>query len=349
MRFAARQRRFARVNQWPALNALLKAGLLILLLTNTFKLYADNKITDPPAVASDKASQGLLLDITALPSSQRLVAVGERGHIVYSDDQGKNWQQAKVPTSQLITALHFVDQQQGWAVGHDSIILATNDGGATWQRQYDNLAVEAPLLDVWFINTQEGFVVGAYGQILRTTDGGNNWQDWSHTIENEEEFHYNSITAIDNDRLMIVGEAGLLYRSVNRGKNWELLESPYEGSLFGAVASGIPDGALIFGLRGHVFRTNDFGDTWQQVKVNTEQGLYGGQLLASQQITIVGNAGVVLVSKDAGVNFQVMQRADRKALSNVASLANQNLVLVGEGGVKLASPFGKPLVNKITE
>ncbi|MDE1461202.1 WD40/YVTN/BNR-like repeat-containing protein [Spartinivicinus poritis] len=343
MRFAARQRRFARLNRWPALNALLKAGLLILLLTNAFKLYADNKITDPPAVLSDKAAQALLLDITIPPGSQRLVAVGERGHIVYSDNQGQQWQQAKVPTSQLVTAIHFVDQHHGWAVGHDSIILATTDGGTSWQRQYDDLAMEAPLLDVWFFNQQVGFAVGAYGQILRTTDGGNRWEDWSHTIENEEEFHYNSITAIDNDRLIIVGEAGLLYRSTNKGKTWELLESPYEGSLFGTIATGTADSALIFGLRGHIFRTNDFGDSWQQVKVKTEQGLYGGQLSSDQQITLVGNAGVVLVSKDAGLSFQVVQRPDRKALSNVVSLADQKLVLVGEGGIKLASPLGKPL------
>lgn len=364
MRCAAWQRQFAQLYQWPALNILQKASLLILLLTHSFYLSAeateppatvndspvisDSPVTvgDPPAMSSDRAMQGLLLDITSPPGSQRLIAVGERGHIIYSDDLGKQWQQANVPSSQLITAIYFVDQQQGWAVGHDSIILTTTDSGTTWQRQFDDMEAEAPLLDVWFKNAQEGIAVGAYGQILRTTNGGQHWKDWSDAIENEDEYHYNGITALDNEHLIIVGEAGLLYRSDDGGNSWETLESPYEGSLFGAVGTGEQSSALIFGLRGHVFRTDDFGDSWQQVRVDTEQGLYGGQLLPNRQIVLVGNAGAVLVSKDAGFAFQVVHRPDRMALSNVVSLADHQLVLVGEDGVKLASSLGKPLTNQ---
>ena len=66
-------------------------------------------------------------------AGQRLVAAGARGHIVYSDDRGASWQQAKVPVSADLTALHFVDARQGWAVGHEGVVLHTADGGASWQ------------------------------------------------------------------------------------------------------------------------------------------------------------------------------------------------------------------------
>src|SRR5471030_2586830 len=81
------------------------------------------------SIESGKSVHGLLLDVTH--AGTRLVTVGERGHILYSDDQGKDWTQAKVPSRQLLTALYFVDDKHGWAVGHDAQILASSDGGAT--------------------------------------------------------------------------------------------------------------------------------------------------------------------------------------------------------------------------
>ena len=82
------------------------------------------------AIESPKAAKGLMIDV--VHAGKRLVAVGDRGHILYSDDQGATWTQAKVPTRQLLTAVFFVDDKQGWAVGHDAQILASTDGGATW-------------------------------------------------------------------------------------------------------------------------------------------------------------------------------------------------------------------------
>src|ERR1700712_5725559 len=97
---------------------------------------------------SAKAAKSLMLDV--VHAGSRLVAVGDRGHILYSDDQGKTWTQAKVPTRQLLTAVFFVDDKHGWAVGHDAQILASEDGGLTWTKQFDDLKRESPLLDVWF-------------------------------------------------------------------------------------------------------------------------------------------------------------------------------------------------------
>ena len=69
------------------------------------------------AIESAKASRTLLLDVAH--AGARLVVVGDHGHILLSDDQGKTWSQARVPTRQLLTAVFFVDEQHGWAVGHD--------------------------------------------------------------------------------------------------------------------------------------------------------------------------------------------------------------------------------------
>lgn len=171
------------------------------------------------SVESAKASKTLMLDV--VHAGQRLVAVGDRGHIVYSDDQGKSWTQAKVPTRQLLTAVFFVDDKHGWAVGHDAQILASDDGGSSWTKQFEDLTREAPLLDVWFKDASNGFAVGAYGALLETTDGGKHWEDASDRLENEDQFHLNAIAAVKDAGLFIVGEAGSMFRSADWGQTWE--------------------------------------------------------------------------------------------------------------------------------
>src|SRR5690606_16670813 len=76
-----------------------------------------------------------LIDVTS--AGDRLVAVGQRGHIIYSDDGGKTWEQGEVPVNVLLTAVHFPDATNGWAVGHGGVILHSGDAGKTWTRQVD--------------------------------------------------------------------------------------------------------------------------------------------------------------------------------------------------------------------
>ena len=157
---------------------------------------------DAPATPSPLAARSLLQGVTK--AGGRLVAVGQRGHIVHSTDNGASWKQASVPVSSDLTAVFFIDDKQGWAVGHDGVILHTADGGDKWSlqlsgraandlllaamerkaaaeptsedaknllaeaRRYKEQGADKPFLDVWFADAQNGYVVGAYNLIFRT-------------------------------------------------------------------------------------------------------------------------------------------------------------------------------------
>ena len=301
------------------------------------------------AIESPKAAKGLMIDV--VHAGKRLVAVGDRGHILYSDDQGATWTQAKVPTRQLLTAVFFVDDKQGWAVGHDAQILASTDGGATWTQQYQDLKRESPLLDIWFNNANHGLAVGAYGALIETTDGGKTWADVSDRLDNEDQFHLNAISFIKDAGLFIVGEQGSMFRSSDDGQTWEKLEGPYEGSLFGVISTAQPQTLLAYGLRGNLYRSTDFGTTWEQVELKAargalEFGLSGATLLEDGSIVVVGNGGSVVVSHDDGVTFSVFNRADRISLSSVTAAGNGNLILAGQGGVRVSTPTGAELVKQ---
>ncbi len=325
----------------------------VLLLSNMFVLpvVAQTEGVAAPAysIESAAARSGLLLDVVR--AGQRLITVGDRGHILYSDDDGQQWLQARVPTQQLLTAVYFVDDRYGWAVGHDALILATRDGGATWTRQYDDLEQEAPLLDIWFKDRNHGYAVGAYGMLLETFDSGSDWQRIDERIDNEDGFHLNAISAVGDAGIFIVGEMGLMFRSADWGQSWETLEGPYQGSLFGIVTGQQVDHLLVFGLRGHIFRSTDFAESWVRITVQTdsgelEYGLANGSLLDNGDVLIVGHSGTVLRSTDGGVSFSVSNRADRASITGVVADTQGGLILVGQNGIHQTDANGNDLHDK---
>ncbi len=292
------------------------------------------------ALIKPLASRSLLLDAVAV--SGRMVAVGARGHVLISDDEGETWRQAPVPTRATLTGVWFHDRQLGWAVGHDAIILRTRDGGENWQRLHYAPEQERPLLDVWFADADHGFAIGAYGYLLVTADGGDTWEDRLIVTEEESaevdaydlggDFHLNLITRAASGRLYIAAEAGTIYRSDDEGETWRTLPSPYHGSYFGCLPLA-GDSLLIFGLRGNLFRSDDAGESWQTVDSGTVAILNHGLSLTDGTVVIAGTAGTLLVSRDDGQSFSLVPQADRQGLATVLETGDGDLILVGEFGV----------------
>lgn len=289
-----------------------------------------------PAKAEEKsvharlATRSLLLDAQRI--GETLVAVGEWGHILISDDSGNSWQQASVPTQVMLTGVHFVDQQHGWAVGHDQVILRTLDGGQDWQLVYQNPEAESPLLDVYFIDLQHGYAIGAYGEFLETLDGGESWQ--SRQI-GDDDWHLNQIVP-SAERLYMAAESGTLYRSDDAGQSWLTLAPPYEGSFFGCLPLDA-DKLLLFGLRGNLFRSEDAGESWAVIETGTEASLTSGLRMTDGSIVIAGVAGSLLISKDDGQSFRLQQEKDRKGFTALLQASNGTMVGFGEFGIKTLS------------
>lgn len=318
------------------------AGLAV--LCTLMPVQADP--VDHPADIEPLAARSLLLDIAR--AGERLVAVGERGHILLSDDEGRGWTQAAaVPSRTMLTAVCFTDARHGWAVGHDEIILATQDGGRSWRRDHYAPESQQPLLDILCLDAQRLIAVGAYGSYFSSVDGGAHWNARKFTHqpllppakkaaaaddEIPPDYHLNRIIAA-GPNLFIAAEAGQVYRSADAGANWESLPSPYNGSLFGALS--LRDGGLlVFGLRGNLFLTHDAGLTWTKLNSATNAMLNDGLQLADGTIVLVGLSGAVVISHDGGASFTLDEQADRKGLSAAIAVGAEMIVAVGEGGTR---------------
>ena len=293
-----------------------------------------------PAETARLAPQSLLLDLAHAGS--RLVTVGERGHVLLSDNKGGTWRQAKrVPTQNLLTSVCFSDERNGIAVGHDEIVLTTADAGETWTRTHYAPEAQQPLLSV-LCNGHDAIAVGAYSTYFSSKDSGATWSERKFEAQSKasksddtgEDFHLNRVVSASGARLYIAGEAGHLYRSDDAGATWAQLPSPYEGSFFGVLPLN-GDALLAYGLRGHLFRSDDGGATWRAIETHTEAMLNDAVRLPGGGVAVVGLSGVVLLSADDGEHFTLAQQDDRKGLSAVRALGATQLVTVGEGGVKL--------------
>jgi photosystem II stability/assembly factor-like uncharacterized protein len=324
--------------------------------------FAD--VLDTRAAMSPLASRSLLQAVTT--AGNRLVAVGQRGHVVVSADGGATWKQSPVPVSSDLVAVHFVDAAQGWAVGHDGVALHTADGGDTWQLQLDGrkanellvaamerkvaaepasedakrLLAEAkryqeqgpdkPFLDVWFSDANNGYVVGAYNLIFRTTDGGKSWETWFDRTANPKFFNLYAIRPA-GDGLFIVGEGGLVLKLDGAGQQFNALTVPYTGSFFGVAAA--QGAVLAFGLRGNVFRSDDNGRTWAKVDAGLPATVVAATRTASGAILLADVGGRIAATEDGGRTFRPVALKQPMPLTGVVGAGEGRLALTGPRGV----------------
>lgn len=333
-----------------------------------------------PAAASPAAVTFDVLSRAALPmqhpssaamlavarAGKRLVAVGERGIVLLSDDEASTWRQAQVPVSVTLTAVQFVDQHQGWAIGHLGVVLHTEDGGAHWTRQFDGIRAAAiamqaareggaaeggdlarnigvaqtlvddgpdkPFLDLYFENDRTGYVVGAYNLVFRTDDGGRTWRSWMGHLANPKGLHLYAIKAV-GDALYIAGEQGLLLRSTDHGEHFAAINSPSKGTYFGLV-TGRDGELLLYGLRGRAFWSTDGAASWTEVNTGTLASLSAGTALADGTMVLVSQSGEMMASRDGGRSFKQMPHGAALPVTGLAESVAGQLVVSSLRGLR---------------
>jgi photosystem II stability/assembly factor-like uncharacterized protein len=326
------------------------------------------EVLDRPARMSALADQRLITGIAR--AGERIVAVGQRGHVVHSSDSGRHWTQAPVPVSSDLTAVSFVDANVGYATGHDGVVLGTRDGGLSWTRLLDGRRVntlvlehmkrragaadasdadrklleeaqrnfdagpDKPFLDMWFADANEGFVVGAYGLVMRTADGGKQWEPWFDRVDNPGLLNLYAIRAVRGG-LYIAGEGGLLLKLDRDARRFRALASPYKGSLFGLAATSA--GVLAFGMRGNAFLSVDEGAAWEPVKTGLGASIVASAVNAANAegtLVLVDQGGGIALSSDGGRTFAGSPLRTPMSLAAVAYAGDATLVVGGPRGLR---------------
>ena len=303
-------------------------------------------VTGDYAMQMAKTDSSMLLDIAA--AGERLVAVGERGHILYSNDQGASWRQAEVPTSVMLTRVFFISPDLGWAVGHDGNVLVSQNGGVNWELQRDGISAQA-LINEERAGRAKVLMEDLYQQVKAASD-----EDRAELEEALEEAAY----ALDNARealeetvyappLMDVwfanaelgwaaGAYGSLLHTHNGGRQWNdyshKVGNADELHLNGVV--GAPDGTLYLASEwGTVFRSSTNGESWEALETGYDGSFFGVLVNpVTSSVFAYGLLGTVYRSNDRGESWEEAPARARASLFGGIATEDGTLIFVGQGG-----------------
>jgi len=304
---------------------------------------------DNPALMSNKASRALLLNVVRAGS--RLIAVGEHGIIVYSDDQGANWIQAQVPVSVTLTATFFPHQLIGWAVGHDGVILHSTTGGVNWTKQFDGNQANSLMqteaqnrLDQANSLLSKAQASGKVAAQRAVADAENALAEVEAGMKFGPSRPLLGVWFNDDKEGFVVGSYGQIFHTADAGSHWESLAlriiNP-EGLHYNAIGS-TPSGALVIaGEAGKVYRSTDHGATWQNLDTGYQGQLFGvlGIYVGKgvEKLLAFGFGGHIFQSDAQGKHWTELASVTRKNLVAGTILKDGSIQLVGQDGSILRS------------
>ena len=210
-------------------------------------------VLDMPAIAVRKPTSVMLQGIVR--AGNRLIAAGEHGVVIYSDDNGVSWTQGRVPVDVVLTCIAFATDKIGWAAGHYGLVLKTTDGGETWAMQLTGVQVSQlilaaaqaavaqnsplpgtefalrraaffnrytaaePFLSLAALSPDRVSAFGAYRMTMLSTDGGKSWQEWSLNIPDRLSPNLYA-TVVIGGNIYLAAEGGLVFCSKDNGQSF---------------------------------------------------------------------------------------------------------------------------------
>lgn len=323
-----------------SLSSLLVQALLACTLCTAAIAVEPTALRTEPAVRAGHAMRAKLL--AGGRAGERIVAVGDHGVVLLSDDEGRSWRQARaVPVDVQLNAVSFADGRRGWAVGHWGVVLHTADGGETWAVQRRATGEDRPLFGVHFFDAQHGVAVGLWSLALTTDDGGLTWKQGVVPVPpgaKKADLNLYGLFGTGRGELYATSERGMLLHSADRGQSWSYIATGYRGSFW--TGAGLADGSVVVaGLRGTIYRSPDGQGGWTKVESGTSASIAGIQVArqgGQDRIVAAAVDGAVLRSADAGASFQ--RDAERTGQPSLTALvfarSGQAVLLSREGPLK---------------
>lgn len=312
-----------------------------------------------PAVKSPKATESLLLDVAR--TNGRIVAVGERGFVIFSDDEGKNWTQAAVPVSVTLTAVSFPVPGKGWAVGHEGIVLHSADSGETWSVQLTGVDVARQEADF-----AQAVVNSLDAQMEEVSEDER--LDLEYALEDAQYALDEALAAIDGGGTtnpfmevwfadentgMAMGAYGLMFRTEDGGATWKIwsreLENPDKYHYYSLSAL---DASTLFlsGEAGLLFRSGDGGKSWDRLDSPYEGSFFGVLAFDNGQgprVLTYGLRGNIFRSEDLGETWQEVTGQSEATLMGGVRAEDGHITLVGRAGAVLTSKDDGQVFNAL--
>ncbi len=197
-----------------------------------------------------------------------------------------------------------------------------------------------------WVNDEVGYISGEH-IILKTIDGGLSWTEQEAPIKNRMW----AVDFFNQDRGLIVGENGEIYRTTNGGASWQLQKLGTTAALK-KVKHLDENRIYIVGEKGEVYRSTNGGESWANQQVGTEANLNSLHFANADTGYVATASGEVLKTFNGGNSWSLGSTGQTKILNDIYFVSGTEGYVVGEGGTILKTTDAAKtwvLINSGTE
>jgi len=320
-----------------------KLVLVLVVLVLTSSISAQWRLISAP-IKTDFNSAVQITD-------RKAFVVGDNGIMLATNNRGSTWYNINLGTSGNLNSIKVFGGDtyyyNSYIVGDLGVILKTDTYWLNWQKI--SVTTNFYNKDVSFLDDFNGIVVGykysysgvtpvTYATILVTHDGGLTWKDKSPMITGR----FNSVITFDNDYAIVVGDAGLVAITADRGENWFMKR--ITGNNLNEVKVCPRGIKIIVGENGALFISKDEDRyRWVDYSINSAYNLKSVCLNGSDTYVLAGEKklylngkplifSVILESKDLNGNWKLVF-CNMAGTLNAINFCNRNsAIAVGQKG-----------------
>jgi photosystem II stability/assembly factor-like uncharacterized protein len=264
------------------------------------------------------------------------------------------WQNNPPP---ILTKVHFLNGQKGWALGVLGTVARTTNGGTTWTGTSIHLSA-SDLLSIFFVNETTGWIAGEDGVLFKSTDGGTTWSPQN----SGKTGPLNQVYFINPDTGWIAG-SNFILRTFNGGATWTASTStPATNASFFAVhfnadgtgwaagsslrksvdfgvtwsaVNALPTGSFqrwisfanadtgwSAGDDGTILKSTNAGETWTLEASGTDEEIIALRVLGTQGAVAIDTRGDVLKTTNGGINWTKTHSSDAFNVRTAAAVWN---------------------------
>ncbi|MDX6708461.1 MAG: hypothetical protein QOI48_4307 [Solirubrobacteraceae bacterium] len=293
----------------------------------------------PGTRSSAQAGQATPTDLATLSDTTAFVATSS-GEINVTTDGGGSWK-AVIDVKRPVRDITFVDAKRGFAVGDGSLVLRTDDGGATWKPQA--LGTPDPI-DLAAIRCVPGaapetppscLAASRKGDVLvRTTDGADTFSIITPSTD--------PIFAADfasSARIVAGGNAGAVVLSDDGGLTFGRIGSRLPGT-FSRLRSTTQGAAFAAGDDGALARSTNSGASWSRVDVPTSEALVDVAFASPTTGYALDSAGALFRTTNGGTGWSTLDTGTTAKPAAIAAPTDQRVLLFGPTGIRRSNDGG---------
>ena len=174
------------------------------------------------------------------------------GTLYWSDVSLSEWTEFSLYEDLQFTAVRFVDERNGFAVGEFGTVMVTTDGGDNWEMR-EPIPNEFYPMAADFLDASSGWVGGLDGVVWHTADGGETWQR-QETVTTAPIYNIHA----NGHGVFAVGGSAKLVELV--GDSWQTFEGGPEVLAFMRGLDTLANGSLLVAGGGGTLAVIPLGD-----------------------------------------------------------------------------------------